>query len=195
MDGRSLVEFDYYVPRDRSHYRVFKQKPDGWTPRLDCPGRSIPAELKTCQLITIIEYGSVRLNDSEFLLPTEVATMLIDIYMDGFSPHWRSAPLRRAVNQRRAVRPQCGQKVNELRVYFLETTGWACSSGSPNVILNTIQVALRFDPTPDDGPNRSTDSGWLDGLESEVPTEPPCGGVRIWRVWGIPLHLSVPGPT
>jgi hypothetical protein len=28
------------------------------------------------------------------------------------------------------MRPQCGQKVNELRVYFLETTGWACSSGS-----------------------------------------------------------------
>src|ERR1035437_3733490 len=28
-----------------------------------------------------------------------VATMLIDIYMDGFSLHWRSAPLRRTVNQ------------------------------------------------------------------------------------------------
>ena len=24
-----------------------------------------------------------------------VATTLIDVYMDGFSPHWRSAPLRR----------------------------------------------------------------------------------------------------
>src|SRR5450631_2210336 len=29
-----------------------------------------------------------------------VATMLIDIYMDGFSLHWRSAPLRRTVNYR-----------------------------------------------------------------------------------------------
>jgi hypothetical protein len=29
-----------------------------------------------------------------------VATMLIDIYMDGFSLHWRSAPLRRTVNHR-----------------------------------------------------------------------------------------------
>jgi hypothetical protein len=29
-----------------------------------------------------------------------VATMLIDVYMDGSSPHWRSAPLRRTVNQR-----------------------------------------------------------------------------------------------
>jgi hypothetical protein len=27
-----------------------------------------------------------------------VATMLIDVYMDGSSPHWRSAPLRRTVN-------------------------------------------------------------------------------------------------
>jgi hypothetical protein len=27
--------------------------------------------------------------------------MLIDIYMDGFSLHWRSAPLRRTVNPRR----------------------------------------------------------------------------------------------
>jgi hypothetical protein len=42
-----------------------------------------------------------------------------------------------AVNQRRAVRPQCGQKVNELRVYFLETTGWACSFGSPDGSVNT----------------------------------------------------------
>jgi hypothetical protein len=29
-----------------------------------------------------------------------VATMLIDIYMNGFSLHWRSAPLRRTVNYR-----------------------------------------------------------------------------------------------
>jgi hypothetical protein len=29
-----------------------------------------------------------------------VATMLIDVYMDGSSPHWRSAPLRRTVNYR-----------------------------------------------------------------------------------------------
>src|SRR6266849_1841844 len=33
-----------------------------------------------------------------------VATMLIDVYMDGSSPHWRSAPLRRTVNQRVAFR-------------------------------------------------------------------------------------------
>ena len=32
-----------------------------------------------------------------------VATMLIDIYMDGFSLHWRSAPLRRTVNYRVAL--------------------------------------------------------------------------------------------
>src|SRR5882724_2772933 len=29
-----------------------------------------------------------------------VATMLIDVYMDGSSLHWRSAPLRRTVNHR-----------------------------------------------------------------------------------------------
>src|SRR5216683_3698415 len=29
-----------------------------------------------------------------------VATMLIDVYMDGSSPHWRSAPLRHTVNKR-----------------------------------------------------------------------------------------------
>src|SRR6266576_1785331 len=29
-----------------------------------------------------------------------VATMLIDVYMDGSSSHWRSAPLRRTVNYR-----------------------------------------------------------------------------------------------
>ena len=34
---------------------------------------------------------------------TTLATMLIDIYMDGFSLHWRSAPLRRTVNYRVAL--------------------------------------------------------------------------------------------
>ena len=33
-------------------------------------------------------------------LSRSVATMLIDIYMDGFSLHWRSAPLRHTVNYR-----------------------------------------------------------------------------------------------
>ena len=37
-------------------------------------------------------------NASEEAVP--IATMLIDIYMDGFSLHWRSAPLRRTVNHR-----------------------------------------------------------------------------------------------
>ena len=36
-------------------------------------------------------------------LSRSVATMLIDVYMDGSSSHWRSAPLRRTVNGR--VRP------------------------------------------------------------------------------------------
>ena len=45
-----------------------------------------------------------------------------------------AGPVNRArdsVNQRRAVRPQCGQKVNELRVYLLETIGWVSLFGSP----------------------------------------------------------------
>lgn len=33
-------------------------------------------------------------------LSRSVVTMLIDIYMDGFSLHWRSAPLRHTVNHR-----------------------------------------------------------------------------------------------
>src|SRR5260370_5882150 len=33
-------------------------------------------------------------------LSRSVATMLIDVYMDGSSSHWRSAPLRRTVNYR-----------------------------------------------------------------------------------------------
>jgi hypothetical protein len=35
-----------------------------------------------------------------------VATMLIDVYMDGSSPHWRSAPLRRTVNQKVGENPK-----------------------------------------------------------------------------------------
>jgi hypothetical protein len=96
VDGRSLVEFEYSVTRDQSHYRVSKEKLNAVVPyegsflldpksldliRLTVRANQIPAELKTCQLDTTIEYGALRLNDSEFLLPKEVTVDVI--YSDG----------------------------------------------------------------------------------------------------------------
>jgi len=96
VDGRSLLEFDYRVPQDQSHYRVSEEKKNALVPyegsflldphsldliRLTVLANQIPAELKTCELVTTLDYGSVRLNDSEFLLPKDVTLHVV--YSDG----------------------------------------------------------------------------------------------------------------
>jgi hypothetical protein len=43
---------------------------------------------------------SSEINASTRYAMSRLQCMLIDIYMDGFSLHWRSAPLRRTVNYR-----------------------------------------------------------------------------------------------
>ena len=47
-----------------------------------------------------------------------VATMLIDIYMDGFSLHWRSAPLRRTVNYRVGLVVRVPEKNSRIELFL-----------------------------------------------------------------------------
>src|ERR1700693_558698 len=67
-----------------------------------------------CQIACppIADVGPEAPNQPVTRLSRSVATMLIDIYMDGFSLHWRSAPLRRTVNYRVAPPIRSGTQTN-----------------------------------------------------------------------------------
>jgi hypothetical protein len=86
-DGRALTEFGFRVALEKSSYRI-ETKVHGAVVaydgtflvdattfdlvRLTVRADQLPAELNACEDITTLDYGSVRLNNSEFLLPKEV---------------------------------------------------------------------------------------------------------------------------
>ena len=87
VDGRALVEFGFRVPLAKSRYTVTNQAyhaivayngtflVDPKTSdlvRLTIRVDQIPAELNACENTTILDYGKMRVRDSEFLLPREV---------------------------------------------------------------------------------------------------------------------------
>jgi hypothetical protein len=104
IEGRALVEFGFRVPLEESGYRIrnslygaivaydgtFLVDPKTFdlvrlTVRTDRP----PAELNICEDITTLDYSSVRLNNSEFLLPKEVHLKVT--YTDGSESDNRTA--------------------------------------------------------------------------------------------------------
>jgi hypothetical protein len=86
-DGHALAEFGFRVPLEKSGYRI-ESKVHGAIVaydgtclanpttfelvRLTVRADQLPAELNACEDTTTLDYGTVRLNDSEFLLPKEV---------------------------------------------------------------------------------------------------------------------------
>lgn len=92
-DGRVLVEFGFRVPLENSSYRIASKLHSGIVPydgtflvdpntfdlaRLTVRAYQLPAELNACEDITTLNYGSVRLNDCEFLLPKNVRLQVIN---------------------------------------------------------------------------------------------------------------------
>jgi hypothetical protein len=86
--GRALVAFDFRVPLERSTFSMENQthhsaivayegsflvdpKTFGLA-RLTVRAVQIPPEFNVCENVTTLDYGSVRLHDSEFLLPKDV---------------------------------------------------------------------------------------------------------------------------
>ena len=84
FNGRKLIEFGFRVPRDRSSYNIGNKTYDAMVPydgtflvdpktfdlvRLTVNADRLPEELDACGITTNLDYGNVRLNDSEFLLP------------------------------------------------------------------------------------------------------------------------------
>ena len=85
-DGRTLVEFGFQVPRERSNYLfgnrrehvltgyegTFLADPKtGDLVRLVVRTSGLPADTGACEATTTLDYSRVRLHDAEFLLPRD----------------------------------------------------------------------------------------------------------------------------
>jgi len=84
-DGRRLVEFGFRVPIEKSTYRIgrrsqhhsivgyegtFLADPNTFDlVRLTVRPDQLPAEFEACESVMTLDYGSVRVDDSEFLVP------------------------------------------------------------------------------------------------------------------------------
>jgi hypothetical protein len=83
-EGRWLLEYGFEVPKERSHYRVKAQREwivTGYTGTLLVDPRSaelvrmtvrteeLPAATSTCETDTVLDYGMVRLDANDYLLP------------------------------------------------------------------------------------------------------------------------------
>ena len=94
--GPALSEFGFRVPFEKSRYSIGNKLGrdivayDGTflvdpstvdLVRLSVRADGLPAELKACEAITTLDYGRVRLNNTEFLLPSDVSLQIV--YADG----------------------------------------------------------------------------------------------------------------
>jgi len=92
-DGRALVEFGFRMPLEKSGYSIGNKLHraivaydgmflvDPWSfdlARLTIHADQLPVELNACEDTTILDYGSVRLNGSEFLLPKQVRLHVVN---------------------------------------------------------------------------------------------------------------------
>ena len=94
VDGRPLMEFGYEVPLEKSDY-VFGNRVDHVTSayggtflvdpktfdlvRLVVRTSGLSPEVGACEATTTLDYGRVRLNDSNFLLPSQAELDIVNI--------------------------------------------------------------------------------------------------------------------
>jgi hypothetical protein len=92
VGGRSLVEFSFSVPLEQSSYRISKQRQSAVVAydgtflidpktfdlvRLTVHAIQIPEELG-CDITTTVDYRSLRINNSEFFLPSDVDLRVVE---------------------------------------------------------------------------------------------------------------------
>jgi hypothetical protein len=86
VDGRTLAEFGFQIPREQSNYRFGNRREHvitgyegsfladpktGDLVRLLIRTLDLPSDTGACEASTTLDYGRVRLRDAEFLLPRE----------------------------------------------------------------------------------------------------------------------------
>ena len=86
VDGRSLMEYSFQVPKEGSSYKV--KVPDSWVytgyngtvlvdpetgdlVRLTVKASELPAATKCCEISFILDLGRVKIGENEFLLPAQ----------------------------------------------------------------------------------------------------------------------------
>jgi hypothetical protein len=92
VDGRTLVEFGFRTPVEKSHYyygsrrRRVQTGYDGTfladpktldLVRLVVRSDELPPETGICEATSTLTYGRVRLNDADFLLPSETRLLIV----------------------------------------------------------------------------------------------------------------------
>lgn len=93
VEGRTLLEFEFHVPVEKSHYE-FGDRSRRW--RTAYQGRilidpqtsdlinlrvrtsNLPIETSACEAATTLRYRRVRLNNADFLLPAEARLTILD---------------------------------------------------------------------------------------------------------------------
>jgi hypothetical protein len=93
LNGRPVAEFGYRVPLDQSTYVFGNRRQDVKTGyqgtilvdpntadlvRLIVDTDQLPPEVGACQATTTLDYTRVRLNDADFLLPTEARLHIVN---------------------------------------------------------------------------------------------------------------------
>jgi hypothetical protein len=101
-DGRTLVEFGFSVPLDKSNYRfgnklhsapvafdgTFLVDPEtAQLVRLTVHAEQLPEDLRTCESTTTLDYGAMRVNDFEFLIPQNTRWQVVNLDGSEFDNH------------------------------------------------------------------------------------------------------------
>ena len=96
VEGRALIAFSFRVPLEKSSYHIGAAQLGGNVAydgtflvdpktadlvRMTIRADHLPKELNACADITTLDYGKVRLNNAEFLLPKDVVLQVL--YSDG----------------------------------------------------------------------------------------------------------------
>ena len=140
--GRALAEFGFRVPLEKSNYHIgnklshsivgydgtFLVDPKTYDlVRLTIHAAHLPAALNACESSTTLDYGSIRLNNSEFLIPTNV--------------HWRVVNLDGSEFDNRTVFSACHEFLGESTLRF------DVLSESPQIAAHeTTRKGLRLPP-------------------------------------------------
>ena len=156
--GRRALDYAFAVPLWRSSYVVANQAVNRLTPysgtfsvdaqtldllRLEIHADSLAPELHMCELTTTLDYTQIRLNNLDFLLPSEADSLVINT--DGHE------------SLNRAVFSGCHQFMGESKLIF-DDSATGNSPGSPAPAQSTkipaglalsIALAESIDPAKD----------------------------------------------
>ncbi len=136
--GRTLAEFGYRVPLEKSKYRIGNKSQHFFVAyggtfladpkandlvRLTVHADELPPELNTCESTTTLDYGSMQLNGSEFLIPKDA--------------HWRVSNPDGSEFDNRTVFSACHEFLGKSTLRFdaaFETAGTAARKPVPQAL-------------------------------------------------------------